>query len=62
MGRVYAAPEAMLDHNVVVDPDRPAWLPMGKVVLQANAVDIGKFRRDGRQARLESSVMVSERP
>jgi hypothetical protein len=38
-----AALPSMLYHYIVIDPDGPARPPLGEMVLQMNAVDLGVF-------------------
>src|SRR6185437_11893859 len=53
---------AVLDHRMAVDGHRPARLPIGEMVLEMDAVDLGKFRRYRRQSGLETGVVIAERP
>src|SRR6185312_5035429 len=52
----------VLDHRVAVDGDRPARLPIGEMILKMDAMDLGELRRHGRQSRLETGIMIAERP
>jgi lipopolysaccharide/colanic/teichoic acid biosynthesis glycosyltransferase len=52
----------MLNNNVIVDKQGPAWFPSRKVIFQMNPVDVPKFRSDLSEACFKASIVIAKEP